>query len=102
MFLHGIPTSPELWRHVIPRVTSGRCLAWEMIGYGNSMLEGSRRDISVAGQADHLIRWLDHLGIDSAVFVAHDLGAGVAQIAATRHPQRFRGLLITNGIGYDS
>ncbi|MDQ3913294.1 MAG: hypothetical protein M3305_16295 [Actinomycetota bacterium] len=34
VFVHGIPTSPQLWRYVIPRV-EGRALAWEMVGYGS-------------------------------------------------------------------
>jgi pimeloyl-ACP methyl ester carboxylesterase len=27
VLVHGIPTSPRLWRHVLPLVR-GRCLAW--------------------------------------------------------------------------
>ena len=29
VLVHGIPTSPELWRHVMPRLRA-RALAWEM------------------------------------------------------------------------
>jgi pimeloyl-ACP methyl ester carboxylesterase len=32
VFIHGIPTSPRLWRHVVPRVQGARSLAWEMVG----------------------------------------------------------------------
>ncbi|MEC5325318.1 MULTISPECIES: alpha/beta fold hydrolase [unclassified Aurantimonas] len=102
VLLHGIPTSPALWRHVIPRIEGAKCLAWEMVGYGTSIPEGRNRDISVARQADYLIEWLRHLGIEKAVFAGHDLGGGVAQIAATRHPWMCAGLLLTNAIGYDS
>lgn len=31
-YVHGIPTSPRLWRHVIPQVDNARSLAWEMAG----------------------------------------------------------------------
>lgn len=31
VLVHGIPTSPRLWRHVMPLV-DGRSLAWEMFG----------------------------------------------------------------------
>jgi pimeloyl-ACP methyl ester carboxylesterase len=37
VLIHGIPTGPELWRHVIPRISAARCLAWEMVGYGPSL-----------------------------------------------------------------
>lgn len=102
VFIHGIPTSPTLWRKVLPRVKNARCLAFEMVGYGESIPEGAGRDISVGRQADYLMDWLNHLGIEEAVFVGHDLGGGVAQIAAVRHPHRCRGLLFTNAICYDS
>ena len=102
VLLHGIPTSPELWREVMTRVGDARLLAWELVGYGRSWRAGADRDISVAAQVDHLVAWLDHLGIRSAVLVGHDLGAGVAQIAAVRHTDRVAGIALTDGIAYDN
>ncbi|MDQ3945200.1 MAG: alpha/beta hydrolase, partial [Actinomycetota bacterium] len=46
--------------------------------------------------------WLDAIGVADAVFVGHDLGGGVAQIAAVRRPERCAGLVLVNSIGYDS
>jgi pimeloyl-ACP methyl ester carboxylesterase len=63
-------------------VRGGRCLAFEMVGYGESIPAGRDRDISVARQADYLLAWLNHLDIEQAVLAGHDLGGGVAQIAA--------------------
>jgi pimeloyl-ACP methyl ester carboxylesterase len=102
VFVHGIPTSPELWRRVMPRLRGARALAWEMVGYGKSIPEGRGRDISVAKQADYLAAWLRQLDIERAVLVGHDLGGGVAQIVATRYPGLCAGLLLTNAVGYDS
>lgn len=102
VLVHGIPTGPDLWRHVLPRVESARCLAWEMVGYADSIREGRGRDISVARQADYLIRWLEEIQVGRVVIVGHDLGGGVAQIAATRKRNLFRGLVLTNSICYDS
>ena len=79
-----------------------RNLAWEMVGYGESIPEGRERDISVARQADYLLAWLMTLGIDRAVLAGHDLGGGVVQIAAVRQPAVCAGLFLTNAIGYDS
>ncbi len=102
VLVHGIPTSPELWRRVLPRLRGARALAWEMVGYGKSIPEGRGRDISVAKQADYLAAWIRQLGIDRAVLVGHDLGGGVMQIAAARYPGLCAGLLLTNAVGYDS
>lgn len=102
ILLHGIPTSPALWRFVTPHLSGVRVLAWEMVGYGHSMREGRGRDISVGRQAEYLVQWMRKLSIEKAIFVGHDLGGGVAQIAAVRHPQMCAGLFLTNAVGYDS
>jgi pimeloyl-ACP methyl ester carboxylesterase len=102
VLLHGIPTSPLLWRHVIPKVTGARLLAWEMVGYGESIPEGANRDLSVGHQADYLAAWMRQLRIEGAILAGHDLGGGVAQIAAVRQPALCAGLFLTNAIGYDS
>lgn len=101
VLVHGIPTSPALWRHVAPQIR-GRSLAWEMVGYGQSAPTGVGRDISVARQADYLLAWLDEIGVSQAVFAGHDLGGGVVHIAAARAPHRCIGLMLTNAVGYDS
>lgn len=102
VYLHGIPTSPGLWRHVIPNVQRARSIAWEMVGYGGSIEEGRGRDLSVARQAEYLAEWMETTGIERALLVGHDLGGGVAQIMAVRHPERVAGLVLVNSIGYDS
>jgi pimeloyl-ACP methyl ester carboxylesterase len=45
VFVHGTPTSPRLWRHVVPQVQNARSMAWEMVGYGASIEQGEGRDI---------------------------------------------------------
>lgn len=102
VLVHGIPTSPELWRHVAPRLGDARVLAWEMVGYGQSWAAGADHDITVAAQAEHLLAWMDAVGLDRAVLAGHDLGGGVVQIAATRARERCAGLMLTNAIAYDS
>jgi pimeloyl-ACP methyl ester carboxylesterase len=90
VLIHGIPTSPQLWRRVAPLVPGARLLAWEMVGYGRSWSQALGADISVRAQASHLHRWLDEAGIDKAVLVGHDLGGGVVQIAAIRRARAGR------------
>lgn len=102
VLIHGIPTSPRLWRHVMPLIR-GRSIAWEMHGYGASIPVHQEENISLSAQADYLQGWLDSLELsEPPVLVGHDLGGGVAQIAAARAPERFAGLMLTNAVCYDS
>jgi pimeloyl-ACP methyl ester carboxylesterase len=102
VLVHGIPTSAELWRHVMALLEGPRSLAWEMPGFGRSWDVPVGTDISVAAQAGHLLAWLDDLAIARAVLVGHDLGGGVVQIAAAHRPACCAGLVLTNAIAYDS
>ena len=102
VLVHGIPTSPALWRHVLPLLPDLRVMAFEMTGYGDSIPAGAGRDISVSAQADRLNAWVEHLDVGPVTLVGHDLGGGVVHIAAVRRPDLCAGLMITNGIGYDS
>jgi pimeloyl-ACP methyl ester carboxylesterase len=103
VLVHGIPTGPALWRHVVPLLGGDvRSLAFEMVGYAGSIPAGRDRDLSIAAQARYLNGWLDRLGIDRAVLVGHDLGGGVVQIAAVERPERCAGLVLTNAISSDS
>jgi pimeloyl-ACP methyl ester carboxylesterase len=102
VFIHGIPTSPRLWRHVVAGVQGARSMAWEMVGYGASIEEGWDRDISVSKQADYLAAWMQEAELESTFLVGHDLGGGVAQILAVRQPELVQGVVLMNSICYDS
>jgi pimeloyl-ACP methyl ester carboxylesterase len=73
-----------------------------MVGYAGSIPEGPGRDISVAQQAEYLAAWLEARDLGPVLVVGHDLGGGVAQILAVRHPALVRGLVLMNAICYDS
>jgi pimeloyl-ACP methyl ester carboxylesterase len=104
VLLHGLPTSPRLWRYVMAQVQRPgmRCLAWELVGYGGSLREGLGHNISVARQAEYLRFWLAHLGIERAIFVGHDIGGGVAQRLAVLYPEVCAGLVLVDSVAYDN
>lgn len=102
ILLHGFPTSPALWRDVHPHLPDGvRAVAWEMTGYGESIPVGEGRDLSIDAQAQRLLAFLDHLDLREVVLVGHDVGGGVAQVLATRAPDRVAGLVLVDSVCYD-
>ncbi len=102
VLIHGIPTSPELWRYVTPLVPAARVLAWELVGYGRHSQPGEGLDVSVRAQARHLAAWLDRVAGGPVVLVGHDIGAGVVQRFAVGHPERVAGIVLTDGIAYEN
>ncbi|GAA4199829.1 haloalkane dehalogenase [Actinocatenispora rupis] len=96
VFLHGNPTSSYLWRNVLPAVGPGRLLAPDLIGMGESGKPPIAYDF--ADHARYLDAWFDALGLDDAVLVGHDWGGALALDRAARHPDRVRGVALTETI----
>ena len=96
VFLHGNPTSSYLWRNVLPGIASGRLLAPDLIGMG----ESGKPDIAYdfADHARYVDAWFDALGLRDVVLVGHDWGGALAFDWAARHPDRVRGIAFTETI----
>ena len=102
ILLHGIPTSSLLWREVIPVLAqTRRVIAPDMLNYGQSD-KPERADASINAQARILVGLMDALGLARADLAAHDIGGGVAQIVAVRHPERLNRLILLSAICFDS
>ncbi len=72
--MHGIPTSPRLWWHVILWVRGAWVLAREMVGYSAPISEG--RNVSVTKKGGHLGPLKPEIGLWSLAPVGHDFGGG--------------------------
>ncbi|WP_214321748.1 haloalkane dehalogenase [Nonomuraea sediminis] len=96
VFLHGNPTSSHLWRDVLPAITTGRRLAPDLIGMG----ESGKPDIAYtfADHARYLDAWFDALDLDDVTLVGHDWGGALAFDWAARHPDRVRAIAFTETI----
>ena len=101
VFLHGFPTSGHLWSDVVPLVPAGhRVVVLDLLGYGRSDRPMSR-PVGLRAHADRVIELLDALGINYACVVGHDIGGGIAQWLAVRHPQRVSKLCLVNSVAFD-
>ncbi|MEI4263484.1 alpha/beta fold hydrolase [Roseovarius sp. D0-M9] len=102
LLIHGIPTSSLLWRNIIPVLArTHRVIAPDMLNYGQSD-KPEHADVSIAAQARLMVGVLDALGIARADVVSHDIGGGVAQIIAVRHPERVKKLVLSSAVCFDS
>lgn len=100
VFLHGFPTSSHLWSDVVPLVPSGhRVVVLDLLGYGRSD-RPLGRPLGIRGHAERVIELLDLLGINHACVVGHDIGGGVAQWMAVRHPHRVTRLCLIDSVAF--
>jgi pimeloyl-ACP methyl ester carboxylesterase len=101
LFLHGFPTSSHLWFDVVPHVPPGhRVVVLDLLGFGRSDLPKSR-DVSIRGHAERVLQLLDALRIERAAIVGHDVGGGIAQFLAVRHPTRVARIALIDSVAFD-
>jgi pimeloyl-ACP methyl ester carboxylesterase len=101
VLIHGFPTSSHLWRDVVPLLPEGhRVVVLDLLGYGRSD-RPLERDLSIKGHAERVIGLLDALRISYASVVGHDLGGGIAQYLAVRHPTRVARLALIDSVAFD-
>lgn len=103
LFVHGIPTSGYLWRHVL-RALEGRfrCLAPDLMGLGDTVVDVPKTDFAMPSQAEMLEQFLDALGIERAHLIAHDQGGAAAQLLVTCREHRVDKLVLTNCVCFDN
>jgi pimeloyl-ACP methyl ester carboxylesterase len=100
VFLHGFPTSGHLWSDVVPLVPAGhRVVVLDLLGYGRSD-RPQGRGVGIRAHGERVIELFDVLGINYACVVGHDMGGGIAQWLAVRHPQRVSRLCLVNSVAF--
>jgi pimeloyl-ACP methyl ester carboxylesterase len=94
LYLHGIPTSSDDW---IPFLEHSGGIAPDLIGFGRSS-KGGHLDYSLEGLSAFVAELLDRLGIERVHLVAHQWGAAVGVVLATREPGRVERLTLFNPV----
>ena len=96
LFLHGFPLNSFQWRGAIDRLSDHRrCIAPDFLGLGYTEVAAGQ-SLAADTQARMLAALLDRLSIRKVDIVANDSGGMVAQLFATRYPERVRTMLLTN------
>ena len=102
VFPHGNPTSSYLWRNIIPHLSgSGRCIAPDLIGHGDSAKLDDQGPTSYrfVEHRDYLDGLLDQLDLgDHVTLVLHDWGSALGFDWANRHRDRVAGIAYMEAI----
>jgi pimeloyl-ACP methyl ester carboxylesterase len=95
VMIHGLAGNLQNFTYGMasPLSKNYRVICVDRPGCGYSR-RASHANASLEAQADTLIELLDHLKIESAIFVGHSLGGAIALALAQRHPQRAKALAL--------
>jgi len=97
VLVHGNPTSSYLWREVIAELTgSGRCIAPDLIGMGDSEKIGGQ--YTFADHRRYLDAFMESVVSEPVVLVLHDWGSGLGFDWANRHREAVRAIAYMEAI----
>ena len=98
VFCHGFPELAFSWRHQLKACAeAGRwAIAPDQRGYGLTSRPEAVEDYDISHLCGDLVRLLDHLGGEKAVFCGHDWGGFVVWQMGLLHPDRTAGVIGLN------
>jgi pimeloyl-ACP methyl ester carboxylesterase len=98
VLIHGITSDSGTWRRVMPYLARRfTVIAPDLIGHGASAKP--KGDYSLGAHASHVRDLLVALGHESATFVGHSLGGGIAMQLSYQFPERCQRLVLVDSGG---
>lgn len=95
VFLHGLLVGASLWRKVTPLLAGEyRCIAPELPLGAHTIPAGESADLTPPGLARLVAEFLAALDLRGVTLVGSDTGGAIAQLVATRHPERVGRLVL--------
>lgn len=100
VLVHGLGSSSLCWLRNLPALSASRRLVLvDLPGCGES--DKPRYRYSLGFWRARLLRLLDHLEIDRAVFVGHSMGAQLAMLTALDYADRVHALVLAAPAGLE-
>lgn len=97
ILLHGFPESHRTWRLAAPALARDfRVIAPDQRGFALSDKPEGVEAYKTDRIVEDLIALADAMGVDKFTLVGHDWGGAVAWLAALRHPDRVKRLVVVN------
>lgn len=92
LFLHGTSGHLEAFsRNIVPHVRAGfRCHAIDALGHGYT--DKPDHNYEIRHYVQHVIDYMDALGIEAAHFAGESLGGWTSAVLAIEHPERVKSL----------
>ncbi|MCK7546747.1 haloalkane dehalogenase [Marinobacter koreensis] len=100
LMMHGEPSWSYLYRHMIPVCAAAghRVIAPDLIGFGKSDKPTRIEDYSYQAHMDWMQAFIDGLELDNITLVCQDWGSLLGLRLAAENPDRFRAIVVGNGM----
>lgn len=100
LMLHGEPSWSFLYRHMIPVVAAAghRVIAPDLIGFGKSDKPTKIEDYSYQSHMDWMTQFIEKLDLKNITLVCQDWGSLIGLRLAAENADRFKAIVIGNGM----
>ena len=100
VLVHGLGGSAEEWHNFAPYLAKAgfRVYMPDLPGFGRSE-KPADFSYSISDQAEVVVGLMDALGLKQADLGGTSMGGWIAQIVASRHPERVRRLILFDAVG---
>jgi pimeloyl-ACP methyl ester carboxylesterase len=102
VFLHGALVDGRLWRKVTPHLDGFRCIVPDLPLGAHRIPAAPGADLTPPGLARLVSDFLEALDLRDVTLVGNDTGGVIAQLVATRHPERLARLVLTPCDAFDN
>jgi pimeloyl-ACP methyl ester carboxylesterase len=90
------------WNHVIPALAEHfQVFAPDMVGFGYTETPDHITDFTLDIWVDHIIGFLDALGVERASFIGNSYGGALSLATAARHPDRVERFVLMGAAGLE-
>ncbi|MNJ86407.1 Tropinesterase [compost metagenome] len=97
LFLHGALSNGFTFRKILPELSqSFHCIALDLPLGGHHIPLSNHAELSPAGIAELIRKFLDFKKISRVTIIANDTGGAYAQVFASLHPELVSSLILSN------
>ena len=95
ILLHGLMGGIDNFGEMVDLIST----KYKVYGLDLKLFEGRRLKVSVKSLSDYLYKFMNHLGLDSAILIGNSMGAHIGLIFGKKNPEMVDSLILTGSSG---
>ena len=96
VLIHGLASSPRVWKGTIERVPGYRYHLVQIAGMGATPPGGNAQGAVIAPVAEEVARYIAEEKLGKPALVGHSMGGTIAMMVAARHPDEVGKLMVVD------
>jgi pimeloyl-ACP methyl ester carboxylesterase len=96
VLVHGLASSPRVWKGMVERVPGFRYHLVQIAGMGGAQAAGNAQGAVVAPVAEEIARYVREEKLGKPALIGHSMGGTIGMMVAARHPDTVGKLMVVD------